>query len=117
MKIKIHAVKPTNNHGMGVVYGHLISSNKSDDFAAVYNQTDTFCKVAGNQVLLITDFDFVQPDDIFAIDSKKLNYKVYRDNKLNLENKLTFTPDASLFSDIENQRLFDFDTYKKFNRK
>jgi hypothetical protein len=45
LTLKVLEIKPTGNHGYGVIYGRVIKSNKSSLYSAIYDNRYAFCKI------------------------------------------------------------------------
>jgi len=112
LAFKIVDIKPTGNHGYGVIYGHVIKSNKPPIYDAIYRDKYTFCKVKNNKVLFVSPFELVEKNDSLVIQSNLAKYWVYRKSKLIAEYNLTITTDFFLYSDLEKGKYLDFSTYK-----
>jgi len=113
LSLKVIDIKPTNNHGYGVIYGEVVSKNVPDNYTAVYKNKYAFCKIQGTKALFISDYFTMNKKDSVVINTSKAKYQVYRNGKLDSENNLTFTTDFMLYWDIEKDRLLDFNTYNR----
>jgi hypothetical protein len=112
LTLKVKAVKPTGNHGYGVIFGQLVNSNTSPNYLAAYQGKYTLCKIKNKNVLLVSAYYVVQANDSVIINSSLLKYWVYRKGVLMSEYNLTNTTDWFLYSDLEKNKYLDFDTYK-----
>jgi hypothetical protein len=113
LSLKVLDIKPTNNHGYGVMYGEVVSKNVPDNYTAIYKNKYTFCKIKGTKVLFISDYYVMNKNDSIVINTDKAKYRVYRNGKLDSENNLTITTDFMLYWDIEKDSLLNFNTYNR----
>ena len=112
LTFKVLEIKPTGNHGYGVIYGQVVKSNKSPVFNAIYHSQYPFCKIKNCKVLIVSDYYTMEKNDSVIIHSTLTKYWVYRKGKLLSENKLTNTTDRFLYSDLEKSKYLEFSTYQ-----
>jgi hypothetical protein len=110
--LKVLDVKPTGNHGYGVIYGRVIKSNKPSWYNAVYHDKYAFCKIKNNKVLFVSDYYVMEKNDSVIIHSSAAKYWVYRNGKLLSEYNLTSTTDGFLYSELEKNKYLEFTTYQ-----
>ena len=79
--LKVITVVPTDNHGYGVIYGEVISSNKPRSYSAIYDNNYIFCKTSDNKILFVSDFYAMAKNDSVIINSSIAKYWVYRKGK------------------------------------
>ncbi len=112
LTFKVLDIKPTGNHGYGVIYGQIVKSNKPLIFEAAYQNKYVFCKIKNGKFLLVSDFYTMKKNDSVIIQSNLTKYQVYRKGKLLSENHLTNTTDYFLYSDLEKNKYLEFSTYQ-----
>jgi hypothetical protein len=110
--IKVLEVKPTGNHGYGVIYGKVVKSNKPQVYNAAYNNQYAFCKIKNNKVLFVSAYYVTEKNDSVIVHSSEAKYWVHRKGKLLSEYNLTITTDYFLYSDLEKNKYLEFTTYK-----
>lgn len=115
LTLKVQAIRPTGNHGYGVIFGKLISSNTPPNYSAIYHNKYTFCKIEDNHILFVSDYYVMEKNDSVIVNSSVLKYWVYRKGTLVSEYNLTCTTDDFFYEDLEKNKYLYFDTYRNTN--
>ncbi|QNK62084.1 hypothetical protein H7F33_16240 [Pedobacter sp. PAMC26386] len=114
LTLKVKVIRPTGNHGYGVILAEVIHSNTPRDYSATYKSEYTFCKIKDNNILFVSDYYVMEVNDIIVVNSEILKYWIYRKGKLISAYNLTNTTDVFLYRDIEKKKYLDFKTYGKY---
>jgi len=112
LTLKVIDVKPTNDHGYGVIFGKVVKSNKPVNYSAIYRQKYTFCKMLNGNALFVSDYYVFEKNDSVVINSNIAKYWIYRNGKLISEYNLTNTTDDFLYSHLQKNKYLDFETYR-----